>query len=145
MRALRNLAILGAAATMLAACAMDAGDAKLKLAANLNAGAEVPPVNSTAAGSATVNLDKATKTLSWVITYRGLSGPARAAHFHGPAAPSANAGVAVPITVRDSPMQGSALLNDTQMADLLAGKWYINIHTAAHQGGEIRGQVVPTN
>jgi hypothetical protein len=79
--------------------------------------------------------------LSWRITYSGLSGPPTAAHFHGPAQPSTNAGVAVPIpNVATSP-QGSATLTDAQAADLLAGRYYINIHTAANPGGEIRGQV----
>ena len=36
---------------------------------------------------------------------------------------------------------GSATLTDVQAADLMAGKWYFNLHTAAHPGGEIRGQV----
>ena len=40
-----------------------------------------------------------------------------------------------------SPVEGSATLTDAQAADLMAGKYYINIHTAANPGGEIRGQV----
>ena len=39
-------------------------------------------------------------------------------------------------------MQGSATLTDGQMADLMAGKWYANVHTAANPAGEIRGQMV---
>jgi hypothetical protein len=49
----------------------------------------------------------------------------------------------VPIPVGASPMKGSAVLTDAQVADLLAGKYYINIHTAANQAGELRGQVMP--
>lgn len=142
---MRRFLGIAAAVSMLAlaTCTADMGsDSKVKLAATLSAASEVPPVNSTASGTASVALDKATKTLSWVVTYRGLTGPARAAHFHGPAPATANAGVVVPITVSDSPMQGSAQLNDSQVADLLAGRWYINVHTAAHQPGEIRGQVL---
>jgi hypothetical protein len=76
------------------------------------------------------------------ITYSGLSGTPTAAHFHGPAQSGANAGVAVPIpNVATSPAQGSATLTDAQAADLLAGRYYINIHTAANPAGEIRGQV----
>jgi hypothetical protein len=128
----------------LAACAMTE-DPTVRLSANLTGAAEVPPVQTTGQGNATVTLNKASKTLSWNVAYRGLTGPARAAHFHGPAAAGANAGVVVPMTVSDSPMQGSAPVTDAQIADLLAGRWYINIHTAAHQGGEIRGQVVGGN
>ena len=112
-----------------------------KLSATLNGASEVPPVTTPATGKASLTLDKATKTLSWEISYSGLSGDAKAAHFHGPAAAGANAGVEVPIPVGPSPMKGSATLTDAQMADFLGGKIYINIHTAAHGPGEIRGQV----
>ena len=72
----------------------------------------------------------------------GLSGPATAAHFHGPAETGKNAGVAVAIpNATSSPVEGSATLTDAQAADLIAGKYYVNIHTAANPGGEIRGQV----
>src|SRR5712671_6844520 len=82
------------------------------------------------------------KQVTCQITYSGLSGTPTAAHFHGPAQPGANAGVAVPIpNVATSPAQGSATLTDAQAADLLAGRYYINIHTAANPAGEIRGQV----
>ena len=65
-----------------------------------------------------------------------------AAHFHGPAEAGKNAGVAVPIpNAASSPVKGEATLTDAQAADLLGGKYYINIHTAANPGGEIRGQV----
>jgi hypothetical protein len=95
-----------------------------------------------ATGDATVTYDTASKQVTWRITYSGLSGTPTAAHFHGPAPPGANAGVAVPIpNVAASPAQGSATLTDAQAADLLAGRYYINIHTAANPAGEIRGQV----
>jgi hypothetical protein len=41
-----------------------------------------------------------------------------------------------------SPLTGVATINQTQAADLLAGRWYINLHTPNNPGGEIRGQVV---
>jgi hypothetical protein len=141
----RRILLIGAMlAAGLAACA-SMEDQTVRMSANLTGAAEVPPVQTTGAGNATVTLDKSTKTLKWIVAYRGLTGPARAAHFHGPAAPGANAGVVVPMTATESPMQGSATLNDAQIADLLAGRWYINIHTAAHAGGEIRGQVASAN
>ena len=37
--------------------------------------------------------------------------------------------------------EGSATLTDAQADELLAGKWYVNVHTAANKGGEVRGQV----
>jgi hypothetical protein len=76
------------------------------------------------------------------MTYADLSGPATAAHFHGPAAAGANAGVAVPIGNNPaSPTTGSVTLTDDQIKDLEAGNWYANVHTAANKGGEIRGQM----
>ena len=114
-----------------------------KLKATLDGKSEVPPNTSAAKGSADLEWDAASKKLSWKITYSGLSGPATAAHFHGPAAAGANAGVAVPIpNATSSPVEGSATLTDAQAADLAGGKYYINIHTAANPGGEIRGQVM---
>jgi hypothetical protein len=111
------------------------------LKATLAAATEVPPNDSKATGAVTATFDPATKKLTWQGTYSGLTGPATAGHFHGPADPGKNAGVAVPITASSSPFQGSADLTDAQAADLMAGKWYVNIHTEAHKGGEIRGQI----
>jgi hypothetical protein len=113
-----------------------------KLKATLDAKSEVPANASTGTGTADIDYDAATKKLSWKVTYSGLTGPATAAHFHGPADPTKNAGVMVPIPgIANSPAEGSATLTDAQASDLLAGKLYVNIHTAANPGGEIRGQV----
>jgi hypothetical protein len=78
------------------------------LKANLAAASEVPPNDSAATGNVTVNFDTASKKATWQGTYTGLSGAATAGHFHGPAEPGKNAGVAVPITASSSPFQGSA-------------------------------------
>ncbi len=113
-----------------------------KMKATLDGKSEVPPNASAGKGTADIDYDPATKKLSWKLTYSGLSGPATAAHFHGPAEPGKNAGVAVAIpNASSSPAEGSATLTAAQAADLTAGKYYINIHTAANPGGEIRGQV----
>ena len=113
-----------------------------KLKATLSGKAEVPATTSSGSGTADLDYDAASKKLSWKLSYSGLSGPATAAHFHGPAESGKNAGVAVAIpNATPSPVQGSATLTDAQATDLLAGKYYINIHTQANPGGEIRGQV----
>jgi CHRD domain len=113
-----------------------------KMKATLDGKSEVPANASAAKGSADLDYDAASKKLSWKLTYSGLSGPATAAHFHGPADADKNAGVAVAIpNAGTSPVEGSATLTDAQAADLAAGKYYINVHTAANPGGEIRGQV----
>jgi CHRD domain-containing protein len=114
-----------------------------KYKVTLDGKSEVPPNSSSGTGTADVDYDPATKKLSWKVTYSGLTGPATAAHFHGPAEAGKNSGVMVPIpNIASSPAEGSATLTDAQADDLLAGKYYVNIHTAAHPGGEIRGQVV---
>ena len=113
-----------------------------KMKVTLDSKSEVPPNTSAATGTADVDYDAASKKLTWKLTYSGLSGPATGAHFHGPAEAGKNAGVKVPIpNATSSPAEGSATLTDEQAADLTAGKYYINVHTAANPGGEIRGQV----
>jgi len=113
-----------------------------KMKATLDGKSEVPPTTTAGKGTADVDFDPATKKVSWKVTHSGLSGPATAAHFHGPGEPGKNAGVAVAIpNAASSPAEGSATLTDAQAADLTAGKYYVNIHTAANPGGEIRGQV----
>src|ERR1700716_1056734 len=113
-----------------------------KMKATLDGASEVPPTTTAGKGTADIDYDPASKKLSWKVIYSGLSGPATAAHFHGPAEAGKNAGVKVPIpNATSSPAEGSATLTDEQAADLTAGKYYINVHTAANPGGEIRGQV----
>lgn len=106
---------------------------------------EVPPVTGIGAtGSATGTVDTATGLLTWEVIWSGLTGPATAAHFHGPAGPGVNAGVQVFIgTAPMTPAIGSATIDGSQMSDLLSELWYINVHTQANSGGEIRGQVIP--
>jgi hypothetical protein len=113
--------------------------------ANLSTSQEVPPVSGSGNGKADFTLDPASKQLSWNVTYDGLSGPATAAHIHGPAAPGANAGVVVNLAPNgvSNPLKGSTTLTDAQVADLTSGKDYVNVHTANNKGGEIRGQIMP--
>jgi hypothetical protein len=108
----------------------------------MNAQSEVPPNESKGAGTAELTYDTTTKMLTWTVTFSDLSGPATAAHFHGPAEAGKNAGVAVLIGNNPtSPAKGTATLTDAQAADLAGGRWYVNVHTGANRGGEIRGQV----
>ena len=114
----------------------------LKFQAKLDAAQEVPTNDSKGKGTADLTYDTTTKNLTWTITFDGLTGPATVAHFHGPAEPGKTAGVALLIGQKPtSPVKGSATLTDAQAADLMAGRWYVNVHTDANKAGEIRGQV----
>lgn len=135
---LRTLTMLAAAGLLVASAAQAATE---KFAAALSGDQEVPANTTTGKGMVEATLDTGTKVFSYHVTFSGLTGPAMAAHFHGPAAPGANAPPQVPIAHPSSPTDGKATLTDAQMADLEAGKWYFNLHTAAHPGGEIRGQL----
>lgn len=111
--------------------------------AELKGSSEIPPNDSKGTGTADVTYDSTSKKLSWTITYTGLTGPASAAHFHGPAAVSANAPPVVPISGNlASPIKGDATLTEAQVVDLQTGRWYLNVHTAANKDGELRGQIV---
>jgi CHRD domain len=111
--------------------------------ADLKAASQVPPNDSKGTGALTATYDPASKKLTYTVNYKDLSGPATAAHFHGPADAKTNAGVVVPVNgAVTSPIKGEATLTDAQAKDLADGKWYFNVHTAANKGGEIRGQVM---
>ena len=113
----------------------------MKFKATLDGTQQSPPITTKGKGTATFTFDTVKKTLSWNVKYSGLSGPAVAAHIHGPAAMGENAPPVIPFKNLKSPIKGSATLTDAQAADLEAGKYYVNVHTAANKDGEIRGQI----
>lgn len=114
----------------------------VKMKATLDGAQQNPPVTTKGKGTAALTFDTMSKKLSWTVKYSGLSGPATAGHIHGPAAIGENAGVVIPFKGKlKSPVKGSATLTDAQVTDLMAGKYYVNIHTAANKDGEIRGQI----
>lgn len=143
-----SLAVIAAAAfATLAGCGMmNPTSNQVALSTQMRGSNEVPANTSSGSGAVDAMFNKDTNMLRWKVTYSGLSGPASAGHFHGPAAIGANAGVALgwPAPIA-TPMEGSATLTSAQAADLLAGRWYANIHTAANPGGEIRGQMTVRN
>ena len=134
-----TLAALACAAALVFASPSLAAMVNLK--AELKASNEVPPNDSKGSGSVTATYDTASKKLTWKGSTTGLTAPATAAHFHA-GETGKNGAVAVPITGADKDaFEGSATLTDAQESDMLAGRWYVNIHTAANKAGEIRGQL----
>lgn len=115
----------------------------IALSASIAGPNEVPPVASQGTGTATVSIDTASRALQWNVQVRDLSGPISAAHFHCPATVSQNAAVSIPIAGAgaESPLRGSITISPEQMDNILNGRCYINVHTALHPPGEIRGQV----
>jgi hypothetical protein len=107
---------------------------------------QVPAVQTNGSGTANLTYDTSTHMLQWSISYSGLSGPVTMAHLHGPAAAGKNAKPELWLTKKgspaDNPITGEAKLTAVQARALRQGELYINLHTSAHPGGEIRGQVV---
>lgn len=124
------------------AVASPAFAAMVNMKADLKGATEVPPNDSKGSGSVTATYDSASKKLTWKGSYSGLTGAATAAHFHGPAPAGKNAAVMIPINPHGPSFEGSATLTDAQAKALMDGDLYVNIHTAAHKAGEIRGQLM---
>lgn len=110
----------------------------------LDAAQAVPTNASTGSGWATLTIDTVAKSLKYYIAYAGLTGPVTGAHFHGNALPGTIASVKVAIPVSASPMAGTVSYAPADEGALRSGRWYVNLHTGANPGGEIRGQVIPT-
>ncbi len=120
------------------------------LTAYATGGGEHPVNGSTATAFGIFHLNGNSMTFN--ISYQGLSGNATAAHIHAPASTSGNSGVLIDFSPYNGGAWGSngtvsgvIVLTDTQKAYVLAGLSYINFHTASFPGGEIRGQIAPVN
>ena len=119
-----------------------------KINATMSGANEVPANTTSGTGTTTGNYNATTNTLTYSVSWSGLTGTATVGHFHSPAVAGANASPLVYFNLINNGNSGTASgsinLTETQEADLLAGKFYANIHTAANSGGEIRGQVAAT-
>ena len=135
-------AVLSALLVLVPAGLPSARAEAMKFGTDLSGGNESPPNDSKASGHAEVTYDTDTRKLDWTVEYRDLTGDAIGGHLHGPAPAGANAGIMVPFKTLESPIRGSATLNPDQVKALMEGTLYVNIHTAKHPGGELRGQLM---
>jgi hypothetical protein len=131
------------AAAFGAAFVSAASAATVNYTARLSGQAEVPKTASKGKGKFDSTFDTQSKVLNYTLTFNGLSGPATAAHIHGPATRAQSASVIAPLGDKNpaSPVTGSVTLTDDQVKMLQSAKLYVNVHTAANPGGEIRGQI----
>jgi hypothetical protein len=132
------------ATALAAAFVTSASAATVEYTAKLSGHSEIPKTDSKGTGKLDATFDTVSKELKYTLTFDGLSGPATAAHFHGPATRAQSGGVIAPIGGANptSPVSGSVTLTAEQAKALRSGKIYVNVHTAADAGGEIRGQVL---
>jgi len=120
--------------------------------ATLTTGAEVPPVSGTGTGLATATISDDATEIAYEVSYEGLTGAVQAAHIHFGAADVAG-GVIFPLAHGASPFSGTLTEADftpleggpqtfaEALAAIREGNTYINVHTQANPGGEIRGQL----
>lgn len=122
----------------------DYGEGTAFIATLTGAQENAEPVTTDGMGYALLTFIQKTSTICVALSYSGLSGDAVAAHIHGPADPDENAPVLIPLNSDlPSPVNLCGTLEKDGVKALKAGRLYLNVHTAAHPGGEIRGQILP--
>ncbi|MFC4161639.1 CHRD domain-containing protein [Chitinimonas lacunae] len=114
---------------------------------NLSGEQEVPPSKSSGQGWLTATYDTTSRILTYSYNWTLSAGStATMAHFHGPAVAGVSAPVVIDVQLGNLSNAGSAggsvTLTAAQEADLLAGKWYFNLHSTSFPGGELRAQMI---
>ena len=139
---MRTPIMLATGLFLFGAMAANAMAEKVTYKATLQGANEVPANDSPAIGEALAVFDTQSREFEWTVTYSNTTGPLIGAHFHGPAAQGANAGVLIPMVVADSEISGKTVLSEEQVGFLEAGSIYANLHTEKFPGGELRGNLV---
>jgi hypothetical protein len=142
----RSLALTGFMALLARAGAGAAlAQEVVRLRADLVPTQTVPPARTLAipSGWGDITFDPATRKMTYSLFLLNLSSPTGGASFHGPAMPGQNAPAVVPIALSGgNTLKGEVVLSEAQAADLMAYRWYINVHTSMNPAGELRGYVV---
>ena len=113
-----------------------------QVSTSLSGANELPMVTSSATGSTTGTYNQTTKMLTVSTTLNGIT--PTAGHIHTQTVPmnaTKSGGVTFPFTTLTSPISFTTVLTAAQEADLLGGIMYVNFHTPANPGGEIRGNL----
>jgi hypothetical protein len=144
VRAVSVLAVL-----LLAGCSFYLSEPrvpKTDLRATLNGSNEVPPTQSGGSGYFEAVYRPSTKVLEYRLNLVGLSGPITMGYLHGPAEPAENAQQVAPINIPiyDNTIWDGVTLTEEQAAEVVAGRWYVEVRTIQYPDGEIRGQILPT-
>ena len=132
--------VLSAVAALLSGCADMATSNNVQV--KLSGSQEVPPVTTAGAGSGTITVG-ADKSVSGSVTITGFA--AAAAHIHD-GAPGKNGPVIIPLAKTSDnvwSVAAGAKMTDAQYESFKAGNLYVNVHSAANKGGEVRGQLKP--
>ena len=133
-------ASISAAAILVTGCASMSSSGGTMV--TLSGSQEVPAVTTSASGSGTITVG-ADKSISGSVTTTGVEGTA--AHIHM-GAMGQNGPVVVPLTKAAGgawSVPAGAKLTDAQYDAFKAGNLYVNVHSAANKGGEVRGQLKP--
>ncbi len=138
-RNLRNFVVFAAFTLILSATA----NAEI-FTANLTGVQEVPANASTATGYARITVNEGAGTLQFTVVFTGLAGTQNNCHIHAPAAIGVSTGVAINFGIvggTSGTISGSTTITPTQLSQLRAHLGYVNVHSTAFPGGEIRGQL----
>ncbi len=126
---------------VLAAALTHASWGQLMFRTTLTGSQEVPARETPAFGMGHATLDLETYLFTFEYSFEGLLAPQTAAHIHA-APPGMNGGVVYPLPF-GSPSSLQVVITEEDVSQLLAGNWYVNVHSQLYPGGEIRGQFVP--
>lgn len=111
--------------------------------ADLSADEQSAVTESPGVGRVDFRLERETLEFSWTVTYRDLTAEATGVHVHGPQTPGGEAAILFDIAPDGvtSPVSGSKVINEGELAYLVSDRMYVNLPTTTYPAGELRGQI----